>query len=181
MPDRTASSKAVMARFDCSQSTVSSWIRAGCPHTKEKRESGGRPRTLFDLDEVAQWVKKERRNISPTGGGDHSSFAYRQGLDNPDKTAIADLDVAQQRAKLRKDLAAAEKAELELDKLKGMLLDAEDVKLGQLARIARARAVLLGGPAVLSQNTLGDPEADEKLLAEWVHRALLALSEEDDE
>lgn len=178
---RSANSKAVMARFECSQPTVSSWVKAGCPHTKEPREGGGRPQTLFDLDEVAQWVKKTRRNISPTGGGDHSSFAYRQGLESPDKTAVADLDIAQQRAKLRKDLAAAEKAELELDKLKGLLLDSAEVKMGQLARIARARAVLLGGPAVLAQETKGDPEHDETILAEWVHRSLLALAEEDDE
>lgn len=177
---RAATSKDVQARFDCSQPTVSSWVKAGCPHDKAPREGGGRPITLFDLDEVAQWVKKTRRNISPTGGGDHSSFAYRQGFDDADRTPVQELDIAQQRAKLRKDLAAAEKAELELDKIKGLLLDAEEVKMGQLARIARARAVLLGGPATLAQSTTGDPEQDEPLLAEWVHRSLTALSEEDE-
>lgn len=177
---RTATSADVQARFECSQSTVSTWVKDGCPHEKTPRPGGGRPLTLFNLNEVAAWVKVTQRNISATGGGDHKSFVYRHGGTGKDtKAAVADLDIAQQRAKLRKDLAAAATAELKLEEMRGLLVSTEDVKLESLAKIARARSVLLGGPAVLAQDTVGDPEHDEALLSEWVHRALKELSTEE--
>ena len=159
---------------------MSNWANQGCPHDKRPRPSGGRPQTWFDLDEVGLWVKNKRRTISV--GGDTRSYAARNGIDGRRKdSAVADLDRAREEAKLRKELAAAEKAELELEKMKGELISTADVNSRDLAKIARARAVLLGGPSVLAQDTIGDPEADEALIKGWVYRALDELSRDEDE
>ena len=165
-----------MERFNVSRPTVSSWVKAGCPHDKIKN------RTFFNLKEVSLWVKQERRALSDTGGGDHRSLKSKLGgLSEKDKlVAATDIELAQARAKLRKDLAAAEKAELDLEERKGQLISREEMQLQVLAKIARARAVLLGGPGVLSQDTTGDQEHDEELLSDWVHRALTELSTDED-
>ena len=185
LSDHTSTSKEVQDRFGCSAGTVSNWIKAGCPHTKTPRATGGKPRTFFNLDEMALWVKQKRLNLSATGGGDTRSAAFRAGADTNSQDGrrkrIESIDVAREEAKLRKELAAAETAELNLEKMKAQLHSTDECKLQTMAKIARARAVLLGGPAVLSQDTVGDPEQDEALMAEWVHRALTELSTEEDD
>jgi len=176
-PAREATSKDVQARFDVQPPAVSRWVKAGCPHDKIKN------RTFFNLDEVAAWVKVHRKNLGEVGG-DRRSLSYRMEKGTRSEkeklTAAQDIEMAQARAKLRKDLAAAETAELKLEHMKGQLLSKEEVEQATLSKIARARAVLLGGPSVLAQDTTGDQAHDESLLKEWVHRALTELATEEE-
>lgn len=167
--ERTASTADVMARFDVTQPTVSNWTRDGCPHSRDGE--GKRAPFLFDLDEVSRWVKRERRSIVKASRDDSA-----------ESSEIATLELTHARAKCRKDLAAAEKAELELDKARGKLVDVEEVKQGQLDRIARARAVLLGIPSSLAPDLAGESVEDiERCLSDAIHNALMELSKDPDE
>lgn len=171
---RKTSLKVVADHFSVTKATIGNWIRAGCPHDRP----GGTPKSppKFDLDEVSVWVKKTGRRVRH--GGDSRSLAKRLNLD-PGSEGES-LTIEQAKAKLRKDLAAAEKAEMELERLRGELLDAEEVKQGQLDRIARARAVLLGGPASLAPDLEGLAQDEiEERLRDWVHQSLMELASDE--
>lgn len=166
--DRTSSTADVMERFGVTQPTVSNWTRGGCPHSRDGE--GRRAPLLFDLDEVSRWVKKERRTVVKASQSDDSG------------TSELDLlEVQHARAKYRKDLAAAERSELELDKARGKLVDTEEVKQGQLDRIARARAVLLGIPSSLAPDLVGEDLVEiERTLTDAIYGALTELSKDPD-
>lgn len=177
--ERTATSRDLMDRFQVTRPTITSWIEAGCPH--EREGEGSRAPLRFDLDEVVQWVKTTGRTMRR--GGDRRSLSFRSGSDNQNGTngTINQIELEHAEAKLRKDLAAAEKAEMELDRLRDKLLDADEVKMGHLDRIARARAVLLGGPSSLAPDLVGlDQPAIEARLKDWVCLSLAELASEGD-
>jgi hypothetical protein len=174
---RTASTKDVMERFGLTKTQVASLVKQGMPHDTKPRPGGGRPNNLYNLEEVSLWVKRRRKELKH--GGDRRSAGFKHGNGESNKKAsdtLAEIEIEHARAKLRKDLAAAEKNELLVEQLKDSLISREDVQLEMLAKIARARAVLLGGPSVLAQDTTGDQEHDEELLSEWVHRSLTELA-----
>ena len=169
-PTRTSTAADVMKRYGCTQPTVSNWAKDGCPHSRAN--SGGRSPLLFDMDEVAAWVKKTRRKIKKLSRND----------DDGEDSQREHIDLMHARAKYRKDLAAAEKAELELERLHGRLISAEDVKQGQLDRIARARAVLCGISASIAPDLVGLDEPEiEQMVKNAIYAALTELSREVDE
>lgn len=188
VPDRTATAGDVQERFRVTQQTVSQWVKAGCPHSR--KGSGLRAPLVFDLEEVSRWVKQTGRTLRR--GGDRKSLLFKLRGERgaaPDGEPAAEevsnltsIELAHAEAKLRKDVAAAELAELELERRKGLLLDAEEVKQGQLARIARAKAILMSIPSGMA-NVLADlqPHEIEPILRERVIGALQQLATDDEE
>ena len=184
---RTVTTKEVMEHFDVKAHTISGWINNGAPHTRIG--AGKRGELRFDLAELSQWVRTAGRKFrrgrgkkGPGSGGDRHSLRAkleRQGINPNSEAGLGALEIERQHAeaKLRKDLAAAEKAEMELERLRGQLLDAEDVKQGHLDRIARARAVLMGGPASLAPDLeMQTAEVIESRLRDWVFQSLHELA-----
>lgn len=154
--------------------TLTRWLQAGLPH--EINEHG---RRRYNMDEVRQWMQENSRTgikgrvvgmIQGPGG------VSLEG-DNPEFTGDIREDLL--RAKLRKEIAQASKHELDVMQRRGELLEKAEVERGRLDRVARARAVLLGGPATLAADLEGlDLERRERRIKEWVIEALEELSRE---
>jgi len=111
------------------------------------------------LADVKAWMKEVGR--TGKAGGDRDDDLRKQRL----------------RAQIRKDIAQAERYEMELQIRRGELLDREDVEQGRLDRVAFARAVLLGGPARLAPDLVGlGVEEIEQQLSAWIDEALKELA-----
>ena len=159
-----------MDRYTVKRPAISAWIEAGLPH--ERIGPGTRGELRFDLEEVAAWVKT-------TGRAARRGRGKKAGLTGQQNATLTTIEIEHAEAKLRKDLAAAEKAEMELDRLHDRLLDADEVKQGHLDRIARAKAVLLGAPASLSPDLVGLEQIEiEARLSDWICLALAELASE---
>lgn len=163
----------VCKHFDVSESAVRKWLREGVPCQKGPKKNSP---LMFSLDEVSAWIKATGRNLRNGGDRRSPTFKLKRGPGRPRKE-VSDIEIEHAEVKLRKDLAMAEKAELELEVRKGELLEAAEVKQGHLDRIARARAVLLGGPSTLASDLVGleVPEIEARL-QEWVYQSLNELA-----
>lgn len=177
-PDDSVSLKAAAKHFKVSTETVRNWMKdRGMPFYKGEDRND---RVWISITEMSQWVRDMKREIKH--GGDRRSPAAIARRTGGEAAAqhLTTIEAQHAEAKLRKDLAAAQKAEIELARLEEKLLDAEDVKRGQLERIAHARAVLMGIPASVAPDLvdLQAPEI-EAMLRDQIHLALMALSKED--
>lgn len=160
------------------QPTLGRWAKAGCPCIKVGR---GRH---WNVEAVRAWMAEVNR----TGkrGGD-MSLREGRGTDHrvagaaaPSSKAAGDLREQKLRAQIRKEIAQANKHELDVAKRRGQLLEREDVERQRVERVAHARAVLIGGPSNLAPDLVDlDAERIERRLREWVHRALRELAGED--
>lgn len=112
--------------------TVRKWPSQGCP--LERRVVNGTARPMFNPTAVKEWLAA-RGGVK--GRGRPSALDGAAG-DVKERLALAEL---------RKKLAQAERAEMDLAARKGKLLDAGEVEQGRLARIAIAKATLLSLPA----------------------------------
>lgn len=183
---RNATTRDVADKYGCSMPAVKLWRDAGMPC--EKRGTN----YYYDLDEVSAWIRKTGRGyrIGQLGGDtkslsskalvpDEDGNPPKRGPGRPPKAppsereAAFNLELEHKEAKLRKDLAAAERAELELEKLRGLLVPADEVKEQQLARIAYARARLIGIPATMAPYI---SEEAQGLLRDRIFDALEELS-----
>ena len=176
-PKRTATTRDLMKKYGVTRPAISGWIEAGLPH--DRLGEGTRGELRFDLEETAGWVRSTGRAMKR---GRRSNLQRKLDQNPAASGDVARIELEHAEAKLRKDLAAAEKAEMELDTLRGKLLDAEEVKQGHLDRIARARAVFLGGPASLGPDLVGkDLPEIEAVLRDWVYQGLTELATEGDD
>ena len=181
-----------------SRNTLGRWIAVGCPHEVQGR------RKMVNVAEARRWkdlVGGRQR------GGDHPlPLTKAEGLraaarvqdsepaprkartrkaattsppDDLEDLAPEELREVLTRAKVRKEIAQANKHELDVEVRRGDLLSKEEVERGRLERVAYARAVLLGGPSMLAPDLVSlDVESCEDRLREWVHRVLRELAGE---
>ena len=80
-------------------------------------------------------------------------------------------------AKLRKELAMAQKYEIECEQKRGNLIPVEEVERSRLDRVAYARAHTIGMPSILAPDLAHAPlEVIEAALTEWVAQILSDLA-----
>lgn len=128
-----------------SESAVYRWKRAGCPHVD--RDGG----IWFDPAAVSEWIKS--RGIKPGARGRPVGGAG--GAAGEDEDVRDDL----LSAKLRKELAFAERAELDVAARKGELMPRAEVEQSTIARILEVRAALLGLAARVTPRVVGQDGA----------------------
>lgn len=119
--DRTKSTAEVASIFSVINRTVQGWVRRGCPHDKGVGPVGNR----FDESEVAAWLKSQHIDTCKPG--------------RPIEGDSKDL----QAARLRKENALAAKYELEVERIRKTLLDANEVKSAVLSLITVTRDKML--------------------------------------
>lgn len=150
--------------------SVNRWLAAGLPH--DETPNGKR----FNLDEVHTWMLDNGRGTSRG-----RQFGQLQGPGGHDIENMDAIETKEEllKAKLRKEIAQATRYELDVQQRRGELLEKSEVERGRLDRIARARAVLLGGPPTLAADLEGlNLEERERRIREWVLEALGELSRE---
>lgn len=177
VPDGYVSTAELTRIIGVTQPTLGRWAKAGCPCIKVGR---GRH---WSEEAVRAWMA----GVGRTGqrGGDMS---LREGRGTDHRVAecstsggsAGDLREQKLRAQIRKEIAQANKHELDVAKRRGQLLEREEVERQRVERVAHARAVLIGGPSNLAPDLVDlDAEQIERRLREWVHRALRELAGED--
>jgi phage terminase Nu1 subunit (DNA packaging protein) len=139
--------------FEVDESTIKRWIERGLPCDREGR---GVPR-LFDFAEVAAW--KIQNNVTGEAG------------------RPAETDDALKAAKTRKELALAEKHEIELARVKGLLVDKAVVESANIQKFTVIRNKFLGLAASIAPMLEGqDPASIEVLLDQRIREILEELS-----
>lgn len=158
----------VCKELGINERTLRDWCNNhGCPR------HGKTHKYRYDPDEIRQWMDEQRRT------GHRGRVAGE--LQGPGGVSLEVEDVRQEllHAKLRKELAVAAKHELDVQKKRGEVLDAAEVERQNLDKIARVKAVLLGGPATLAVDLEGlDVEGRENAIRTWVESALKELASE---
>ena len=146
--------------------SVREWARRGCPH------DGGGPKGAytFDLEEVDAWLGQNNRK---------GSYAQPLGSSSggPEQ-AVGPLSEELDKAKLRKELALAEKHEIDLEERRGELLPRAAVERERLARIAAVKGALLAMPGQYAARwaSINDPGAMEREIAAAVEVLLREFS-----
>ncbi|HVV70443.1 MAG TPA: hypothetical protein VHI52_02925 [Verrucomicrobiae bacterium] len=120
----------VAEEFSVNARTVHGWVAMGCPCARSTR--GNR----FDLGEVAKW--KRANNITGEPG-------------RPAANESGDLEAA----KLRKENALAAKYEIQVDRERGTLVPATEVKTRWAQKVATAKSKFLGLPAAVAPRLEG--------------------------
>lgn len=150
-------------RYGVGLRSVEHWQRAGLPCSKETRS--GRSMVVFDPLEADAWVRANRPDNA-------------ESEDRAEEKARVELEIA--REELRKRRAAADAAERENAVRAGALLDAEEVRLGRLARIAATTAILEALPAVAAPLCAHrDAPEIRVILAREIDRARREFARED--
>ena len=134
-------------------STLLKWRRLGMPFEKDERK-----RVWFDPAAVAEWLEENGRTGRPGRpslvqtmkrerharkmAGEPEPEPIPKLTPAPEPTVeVTTMDLAA--AKLRKELALAEKHELAVAKIKGELLDADEVERDRVRRVSVVKARLL--------------------------------------
>lgn len=192
MIERTLSTPEAAQLLGISEASLKAWIKLGAPH--DKAPLGSRRHAYrWNPSEVRDWARS--LGLGRGHGGDRTGVTVRQRLRAGLKKEASDsgqglalnstapeLDaIADERsvAKLRKDLALAERAEVELDAMRARLLDAGEVRIGIRARQDHARRILLeeGDLAALAEALVGRDQAGvESTMQAWVHERLTQLA-----
>lgn len=144
--------------LEINEDTVRRWVRAGAPHTRDKRG-----RYQFELGAVRDWHTSRRGDAAPGKMG------------RPSAVDGAPEDVREQIAiaTLRRLTAQAEKIEHALSVTRGQYLSAAEVEAGRLARIAACKAGLLALPARMGARCANrGPLEVEQFAREEVERLL---------
>ncbi len=82
-------------------------------------------------------------------------------------------------AKLRKELAMAQRYELDVEQKRGNLISKEEVERTRLERVAYARARMIGGPSILAPDLAhASLEVVEEALNKWIAQILADLAGE---
>ena len=144
---------------------VEHWLEDGLPSTKERRGTPPRSVVVIDAAEAERWLALHRP--ADTGVDPEGRMAAA-------KTRTAELDA-------RKRAAEVEKLELENQVRAGQLLDAEEVRLGRLARIAETTRILEALPAVAAPLCAHrDVNEIRVILAREIDRARREFAREDE-
>jgi excisionase family DNA binding protein len=131
---RTLTTTELCELFDITQKTVQRWVARGCPCDRRS----GKAR-MFNGDEVAAWMK-ENKLTGNVGAPSEATGPVGEQL---------------KAAKLRKELAMAEKHEIALAREKGLLVEAAKVEAENVEKFTLIRNRLLGLPAQASSFLVG--------------------------
>jgi phage terminase Nu1 subunit (DNA packaging protein) len=153
--DRKQTTQDICETFDVNERTVANWVKRKCPCDK-----GGKGRLrMFDEGEVAAWIKdnglvgKVGKPSGPLG----------------DQLAAA---------KIRKELALAEKHELAVTERKALLILKSEAEQLNVAKFTVIRNKLLGLPSSAAPALLGKSvEEIQQLLRKRVEEVLTELSQ----
>lgn len=145
-------------------STVQAWERQGMP-VAHKAGGGAGNSSLYDLEAVKAWAKATGREVG-------EGVVYAPTRDSDDLLP-AQVRERLAKAKLRRELATAEKQETAVSKMKGELVPRDAVIKERLERITIVRAQLLAGPGKLATRLVGrDAREIQQELETWVHEVL---------
>ena len=160
-------------------STLLKWRKLGLPFEKDERK-----RVWYDPEAVSEWLEENGRTGRPGRPSlvqtmKREKYARKlAGIPEPEPipkltpppevtAEVTTMDLAA--AKLRKELALAEKHELAVARVKGELLDAEEVERDRVRRVSVIKARLLQLAATAASLCAGRDEADiERILTEEV-------------
>lgn len=162
-----------MKKAECAQElgisirTLTNWVsKHGCP-----RNSDG----SYDIDEVRQWADTMKHKLGRRGRA-HGDVRAPGGY-SVDAEEVEDVREELLLAKLRKELAQAEKHELDVQERRKLLISAQEAAEHLQDCISRAKSVLLGGPATLAPDLVGLEVRDiQETLEAWVYTSLKELS-----
>lgn len=134
--------------------TVTSWMGDGMPYV----EGGGKGKPyVFDTVEVIEWWAENKRRRSRTGPSAPSNF------DGP-----GDMPETYDEAERREKVAKADKAELELAKAAGRVVEIEDVAsaIAEMHVKVRTRLLALGNKVRVRVSAYfgGDKAAEEQVV-----------------
>lgn len=151
MRDKTA--KEIMDVFEINRNTLQVWVRKGCPVTKSK--IGG---NRFDETEVASWMKAN-------------------GLTGKAGRPVGPMSEQLMAAKLRKENAMADKHEIEVARIKGLLVEKSQNEADNVKKFTVIRNKLLGLPASVAPTITGMNAPDiERELETRIREVLTELS-----
>ncbi len=143
------------ARYGVGTRSIEHWQKDGLPSAKEQRN--GRTFTVFDPAAADAWVAANRPS-------------HAESEDRAEAKAQVELEIA--REELRRRKAAADALERENAVKAGKLLDAEEVRLGRLARIAEVTRILEPIPATEAPLLAHKSPAEcREILAQAIERA----------
>ena len=179
---KRVSTKKIAAIAGVSGPTIRSWRLKGLPHERDSRG-----RLWFDPVAVREWLEEHGRGSKPGTPGlglriRREQADKRNGVkslrDAPGlKAAPAPTPVVTAEdlaaARLRKELALAEKHEIQIAKLKAELLDAGDVERDRVRRVQVVKARLLQLPMTAAPLCAGRDEAEIQRIIEVEVRQLL--------
>lgn len=117
--------------LDIDESTLKRWVAAGLPCN-----TNGKKSRKFDEGEVAAWMKTNRKTGKP---------GRPQTEDGKEFMA----------AKIRKENALATRYEIEIDQIRGKLLNKSDVESSNVQKVSALRNGLLSLPASLAPGLEG--------------------------
>jgi len=166
LPLRGETDEDLEAEFDISKRTVKRWIAAGLPHSLVD----GRRR--YSFEEVRAWMDENGRT------GERGRI---EGSLNYEGTLSGDVKEDLLRAKLRKEIAQANRYELDVQQRRGELLERSEVEKGRIQRIAHAKATLMSTSTLAADLEGCNLEQRERKIEAWVEAALKELSKEDDD
>jgi len=141
--------------LDVNVNTIATWVTRGCPYVQKGHK--GKP-WLFNVATVVQWKEQQARD-SVIGNND-----------------AVDLDEARR----RKVSAEAAIAELNLQQLRGELIEVEAVAQAVADEYSNVRQRLLAMPTKLAPQVIpvdSIPEA-EALIQEFIHEAIEELTQD---
>ena len=160
-------------------STLLKWRKLGLPFEKDARK-----RVWYDPEAVSEWLEENGRTGRPGRpslvqtmkrekyarklAGEPEPEPLPRLTPSPDVvTEATTMDLAA--AKLRKELALAEKHELAVARVKGELLDADEVERDRVRRVSVIKARLLQLAATAAPLCAGRDEGEiERIITEEV-------------
>lgn len=175
---KRVSTKKIADITGVSSPTIRSWRLKGLPHERDSRG-----RLWFDPVAVREWLEDHGRGSRPGAPSlglrirrEQASNGIKSVRDAPGLKAAPQPVVTAEElaaAKLRKELALAEKHEIQIAKLKSELLDADDVERERVRRIEVVKARLLQLPMTAAPLCAGREAEDiERILEEEVRQLL---------
>jgi len=148
----------VVKRLKVDEQTVRRWKRAGAPF---ETEASGQRRLWIEPARLQAWL--DARDKVPGKMGRPSELA---GASESAKDALA-------AAKLRKEIALATKAELDVAERKGELIPRAEVEAVTIQRIHAVKAALLGFAARVTPRVVGQDGASVHAIVDAEARGIL--------
>ena len=151
-----------------SEGAIRIWKQKGCPHVFR----GGR--LYFDPEKVAEWRQEHGLNGMPGARKGNRHWAVK-------KAQMMGLEPGDQTARDRWEAARAAKLEIEVDRLRGLLVPVADVEAELVAAVRLFRSEILALPQRLAPVFAGMDSVPkiEQRMREELEEVLTSLAEAD--
>lgn len=155
----------LLKRLHVTSACLARWRKLGCPVFVL-----GRGSRYYVEDEVRAWMREMRLDGdypgADTAGKEHRErllAGFQAELEEAEGDVMAERRVIKkhlEQARLKKELALAQKHEIELRRREGELLEREEVERSRLERVLACKANLLALPGKLAPRLAGRTTVD---------------------